>query len=69
MYPRYTVVAGTRVKPKGKAIFKLHGNRERRELAHCAVLTMPVEEFIHVQYSTLPSVEWQQRGRKHRRSL
>jgi len=28
-------------------------------------LTMPVEEFSHVQYSALPSVEWQQRGRKH----
>ena len=35
-------------------------------LPHCAVLTMPVEEFSHVQYSALPSVEWQQRGRKHR---
>ena len=26
---------------------------------------MPVEEFSRVQYSALPSVEWQQRGRKH----
>jgi len=26
---------------------------------------MPVEEFSHVQYSALPSVELQQRGRKH----
>ena len=26
---------------------------------------MPVEEFSNVQYSALPSVEWQQRGRKH----
>jgi len=34
-----------------KAIFKLRGNRDREELAHCAVLTMPVEEFSHVQYS------------------
>jgi len=30
---------------------------------------MPVEEFSHVQYSALPSVEWQQRGRKHGLSL
>ena len=50
---------------KVKAIFKLCGNRDREELPHCAVLTMPVEEFSHVQYSALPSVEWQQRGRKH----
>jgi len=50
----------TRVNQKVKAIFKLRGNRDREELAHCAVLTMPVEEF-----SALPSVEWQQRGRKH----
>jgi hypothetical protein len=47
------------------AIFKLRGNRNREELAHCAVLTMPVEVFSHLQYSTLPSVEWQQRGRKN----
>ena len=47
-----------------KAICKLRGNRDREELAHCAVLIMPVEEFSHVQYSALPSVEWQQRGRK-----
>jgi len=46
----------TRVNQKVKA---------REELAHCAVLTVPDEEFIHVQYSTLPSVEWQQQGRKH----
>ena len=26
---------------------------------------LPVEEFSHAQYSALPSVEWQQRGRKH----
>jgi len=26
---------------------------------------MPIEEFSRVQYSALPSVEWQQRGRKH----
>jgi len=31
--------------------------------------TMPVEEFSHVQYSALSSVEWQQRGRKHGRSF
>ena len=54
---------------KVKAIFKLRGNRDREELAHCVVLTMPVEAFSHVQYSTLPSVEWQQRGRKHGRSF
>jgi len=57
------------VNQKVKAIFKLRGNRDREELAHCAVLTMHVEEFSHVQYSALPSVEWQQRGRKHRPSL
>jgi len=53
------------VNRKVNAIFKLRGNRNREELAHCAVLTMPVEEFSHVQYSALPSVEWQQRGQKH----
>ena len=52
-----------------KAIFKLRGNRDREELPHCAVLTMLVEEFSRVQYSALPSVEWQQRGRKHGRSF
>ena len=59
----------TRVNRKGKSIFKLRGNQDREELAHCAVLTMPVEEFSHVQYSALPSVEWQQRGQKHGRSF
>ena len=59
----------TRVNQKVKAIFKLRGNRDREELPHCAVLTMPVEEFSHVQYSALPSVEWQQRGQKHERSF
>jgi len=54
---------------KVKAIFKLCGNRDREELPHCAVLTVPVEEFSHVQYSALPSVEWQQRGRKQGRSF
>ena len=54
----------TRVNQKVKAIFKLHSNRDREELPYCAVLTVPVEEFSHVQYSALPSVEWQQRGRK-----
>ena len=58
----------TWVNQKVKAIFKLRGNRDREELAHCAVLTVPVEEFSHVQYSALPSVEWQQRGRKQGRS-
>jgi len=53
------VGATTRVNQKVKAIFKLRGNRDREELKHCAVLTMPVEEFSHVQYSALPSVEWQ----------
>jgi len=57
------------VNQKVKAIFKLRGNREEQKLAHCAVLTMHVEEFSHVQYSALPSVEWQQRGRKHGRSF
>jgi len=46
-------------------MFKLRSNRDREELVHCAVLTMPVEGFSHLQYSTLPSVEWQQRGQKH----
>jgi len=46
-----------RVIQKVKAIFKLRGNREREELAHCAVLKMPVEEFSHLQYRALPSVE------------
>ena len=55
----------TRVNKEVKVIFKLRGNRDREELANCAVLTMPVEEFSHVQYSALPSVEWQQRERKH----
>jgi hypothetical protein len=59
----------TRMIQKVKAIFKLRGNRDREELAHCAVLTMPVEEFHHLQYSAPPSVEWQQRGRKHGRSF
>ena len=54
---------------KVQAILKLRGNRDREELALCAVFTMPVEEFSHAQYSTLPSVEWQQRGRKHGRSF
>jgi len=34
---------------KSKINFKLRDNRDREELAHCAVLTMPVEEFSHVQ--------------------
>ena len=59
------IMNDTRVNLKFKAVFKLRGNRDREELALCAVLTMPVEEFSHVQYSALPSVEWQQRGRKH----
>ena len=54
---------------KSKGYFKLRGNREREELPHCAILTVPVEEFSHAHYSALPSVEWQQRGRKHRRSF
>jgi len=58
-----------KVNPKVKAIFKLRGNRDRDELPHCAVLIMPIEEFSHVQYSALPSVEWQQRGQKHGRSF
>ena len=55
----------TRVNQKVTAIFKLRCNRDRQALAHCGVLAIPVEEFSHVQYRTLPSVEWQQRGRKH----
>ena len=55
----------TRVNQKVKVIFKLRGNRDREELVHCTVLTMPVEDFSHLQFSALPSVEWQQRGRKH----
>ena len=51
-----------RVNQKVKAIFKLRSNQDREELPHCAVLTMPVEEFSHVQHCALPSVEWQQRG-------
>jgi len=54
-----------RVNQKVKAIFKFRGNRDREELVHFVVLTMPAEEFSHVQYSTLPSVEWQKQGRKH----
>jgi len=54
---------------KVNGIFKLRGNRDREELAHCAVLTMPLEEFNHLQYSAPPSVEWQQRRRKHGRSF
>jgi len=57
------------VNQKVKTIFKLCGNWDREELVHCAILTMPVEEFSHVQYSALPSVEWQQRGQKHGRSF
>jgi len=63
------IMNDTRVNLKFKAVFKLRGNRDREELALCAVLTMPVEEFSHVQYSALPSVEWQQRGRKFGRSF
>ena len=59
----------TRVYQKVKAIFKLCGNWDREELVHCAVLTMPVEEFSHVQYSTLSSVEWHQWRQKHGRSF
>jgi len=58
-----------RVNKKVKVIFKLRGNRDREELVHCAVLTMPVEEFSHVQYSAVPSAEWQQRGQKHGHSF
>jgi len=57
------------VNKKVKAIFKLRGNRDREELPHCAVLTVPVEEFCHVQYSALPSVKWQQQGGKHGHSF
>ena len=58
-------VNDTRGDQKVKTIFKLRGKRDREELAHYAVLTMSIEEFSHVQYSALPSVEWQQRGIKH----
>jgi len=49
-----------RVSQKLKVIFKSRSNRDREELAHYAVLAMPVEVFSHVQYSALPSVKWQQ---------
>jgi len=39
----------TRVNQNVQVIFKLRGNPGREELAHCAILTMPVEEFSHVQ--------------------
>jgi hypothetical protein len=39
------------VNKKVKAIFKLRGNWDRAELVHCAVLTVSVEEFSHLQYS------------------
>jgi hypothetical protein len=48
------------VNQKAKAIFKLRGNQEREELAHYTVLAKPIEDFNHLQYSALPSVEWQQ---------
>ena len=58
IYEKYTVLnvayiyiymyIHTRVNQKVKAIFKLRGNRDREELPHCAVLTVPVEEFRHV---------------------
>src|SRR5215510_5951561 len=60
-------VAGARLSPRTTAIFKLHCNRDREELVHYAVLTVPVEVFSHLQNSALPSVDWQQRGRKHGR--
>jgi len=63
------LMPNTKVNQTVKAIFKLRSNWGREELPQCAVLTMPVEEFSHVQYSALPSVEWQQRGRKHGRSF
>jgi hypothetical protein len=37
------------VNQKVKETFKLRGNPDREELAHCALLTMPVEEFSHLQ--------------------
>ena len=40
---RYGLSPYTRGIQKVKAIFKLRGNRDREELAHCAVLTVPVE--------------------------
>jgi phenylpropionate dioxygenase-like ring-hydroxylating dioxygenase large terminal subunit len=30
---------------------------------------VPVEQFSHLQYSAVPSVEWQQQGQKHGRSF
>ena len=61
--------SSTMANQKVKAIFKLCGNRDREELEHRAVLTMPVAGFSHVQYSALPSVEWQQQGQKYGRSF
>jgi hypothetical protein len=57
------------VNQKVKEIFKLRGNRDREKLAHWPLLTMPVEEFSHAQYSALLSVEWQQRGENMDRPL
>jgi len=61
----YILDKSTRVNQKVKAVFKLRGNRDIEELPHYAVLAVSVEEFNHVQYSALASVEWQQRGRNH----
>jgi len=44
------------VNQKVKAIFKLRGNRDREELAHCAVLTVAVEEPRAVQRSAFSRV-------------
>src|SRR5215475_3686566 len=67
MFIHRTTRHNTTVNQKVEANFKLRGNREREELVHCAVLTVPVEVFSHLQNSALPSVDWQQRGRKHGR--
>src|SRR5215469_12710349 len=58
-----------RVIQKLKAIFKLRGNQDIEELVHCAVLTVPVKVFSHLQNSALSSFDWQQVGRKHGRSF
>jgi len=56
LYP-FTIDPRYESESKLKAIFKLRPNQDREELAHFVVLTMPVEEFSHLQYSILPSVE------------
>ena len=39
-----------RVNPKVETIFKLHGNQDIVELAHCTILIMPVEQLGAVRF-------------------